>query len=181
MNLRLIAAFFILLFFSETTFAQIKKSNRVAAPIKQELALPNVSPIECDIPAQADMELLKVEVTDVTSYSPGATMTVSALVRNSGQCETGPFNVKIKRIVDYHGTTDHEWVYFRVNSLEPYNGHNVSASDWTIKYSFITHPQDKVHYRFSVEIDPDNQVNEFVENNNSLYRGAEFVFSHSSN
>lgn len=178
MDLRLNLIFLVLLILSISSYAQNKRMIKSPTQVKVDNNILNAG---CDNKPLPDIELLSVAVSDLSSYSSGAIMTVRISLRNSGQCKTNYFKVRIKRIVD-HGntTTDHEWKYFKVQPLEPYNGHNANKSYTGVEYEFVTHPSDKVRYRFSVDVDPEDYVNEFIENNNSMDRVGEFIFQHSN-
>lgn len=178
MDLRVNLIFLVLVILSISSYAQNKRMIKSPAQVKVDK---NVLTAGCDNKPLPDIELLDVAVSKLSSYTSGAIMTVSIGLRNLGQCETGYFQVRIKRIVDRgNTTTDHEWKYFRVQPLEPYNGHNFNKSHTAVEYEFLTHPDDKVQYRFSVDVDPDDFVNEFNESNNSMDRIGAFVFKHSN-
>lgn len=178
MNLRFYLILLILFCFSASSYAQEKKAIKSLSSPKVKLDK-NVVIDECNNKPLPDIVLTGVEVSNVSSWTSGAVMTVNISLRNAGQCKTGNFNIRVKRFVDRgSNTNEHDWKYFRVQPLEPFNGRNSNNSDAIIKYEFVTHPANNVQYRFSVDADPENRVNEFIENNNSLDRVGEFVFKH---
>ena len=109
------------------------------------------------------------------SYEPpGAMKTVFIGIKNTGQCETGPFNVRVKvRKQIGNEEIESDWKIFNLPSLPPDRGHGEGAT--SIEYTFRLDERDNVVYDFNIEADYDHNVNEWLENNNDLFRVGFFV------
>jgi hypothetical protein len=125
-------------------------------------------------PAMPDIVLVGVAISGgpVSKPAPGATFQVTATIENRGQCETGPFKVQISvyaQDMTANKVEDKVVLTKMVQSMQPTRDKNPAyiyvTADYTLGPNFAS------TYDFYASADPENKVNEFIENNNALERG----------
>lgn len=136
--------------------------------------LPEVAaPTNCgNSPALPDIFLEKVFV-DGSLPSQGAkpnqNFSIAAILKNQGQCETGPFMVRIcVDISDTEAGTSETRILgdLPVQSIQPQRG----RKDDYVRVNIVFQTPGNIYsgyYRFYAVADPDNKVPEFDEDDNS--------------
>ncbi len=124
--------------------------------------------------AMPDIVLVRVSVSGGPSskWAPGQTYDITATLENRGQCETGPFRVQISVYAqDMAINKVEERVILNklVQSIQPTRDKNPTYTYVTAAYTLG--PNYSSSYDFYAAVDPDNKVNEFIENNNVIERG----------
>jgi hypothetical protein len=142
--------------------------------IVPEKALPQAAAqTNCaNVAALPDIFLEGIEVTgDVPTKDalPNQNFQVTALVENRGQCETGPFIMRIHAVIEdlTAGTKETQVLCDQlVQSIQPTRQRHPEYIH--VQCRFQT-PGDiySGHYRFFGIADPENKINEFNEENNS--------------
>jgi hypothetical protein len=132
----------------------------------------------CTATAMPDIVLVKLSVVSgpsITKAVPGQTFEISAVLENRGQCETGPFKVQISVYTEDVNNdvnpikTDAVILKKLVQSIQPARDKNPVYTNVTVSYTLS--PNYRMSYMFYATADPDNNVNEFIENNNVIERG----------
>jgi hypothetical protein len=132
----------------------------------------------CTATAMPDIALVKLSVVSgpsITKAAPGQTFEISAVLENRGQCETGPFKVQISVYTEDVNNdvkpiiTDKVILKKLVQSIQPTRDKNPVYTNVTVSYTLS--PNYRTTYMFYATADPDNNVTEFIENNNAIERG----------
>ena len=132
----------------------------------------------CTSTAMPDIVLVRLSVVSgppITKAVPGQTFEISAVLENRGQCETGPFKVQINVYTEDVNNdvkpikTDTVILKKLVQSIQPTRDKNPVYTNVTVSYTLS--PNYRTTYMFYATADPDNNVNEFIENNNAIERG----------
>ena len=125
----------------------------------------------CTATAMPDIVLVKVAVSggQTGKWAPGQTCQVTAVLENRGQCETGSFKVQISvyaQDMTANKVEDKVILTRQVPSMQPTRDKEPSYTRVTADYTLG--PDYKSTYDFYASADPENKVNEFIENNNAI-------------
>ncbi len=130
-------------------------------------------PTNCgNTPALPDIFLEKILVESFLpsqGAKPNQNFTIVAVLRNQGQCETGPFKVRIcATIEDLAARTSETRILgdLPVQSIQPHKG----RKDEYTRVSIVFQTPGDIYsgyYRFYGIADPDDKVPEFDEDDNS--------------
>lgn len=121
--------------------------------------------------AMPDIVLVKVVVSGgpISKPAPGQTYQITAVLENRGQCETGSFKVQISvyaQDMTANKAEDKVILTRLVQSMQPTRDREPSYTRVTADYTLG--PNRKSTYDFYASADPENKVNEFIENNNAI-------------
>lgn len=151
---------------------KINVEQMIVANISQPVVtITHVQP-QCEGNPLPDISVDPIDGGKIGYNAPGSVLTVSLGIKNTGQCETGVFKVRVKVRTHYQGTTESEWKYYTIQSIPPERGNGEGG--YTINHQFQTINADNVEYDFIVEADYDEQINEFREDNNKRYAEGRF-------
>ncbi len=129
----------------------------------------------CNVPAVPDIVLVKMGVAAGPDgkFAPGKTYGITAILENRGQCETGPFRVRISVYAQdtvAGGAEDRVILDQLVQSIQPTRDKSPAYTYVTVNYTLG--PNYSSTYDFMAAADPQDRVKEFIENNNALDRGS---------
>jgi hypothetical protein len=147
--------------------------SRQAVSVNQNPAV-SVQSNCVNAPAMPDIVLVSVEIFNPEKkYAPGKTYPVTAIIENRGQCETGCFRVQISvQVQDMDANRTEERVILNqvVQSIQPIRDRNPAHIEVPTYYTLGGNYNTT--YTFWAVADPEDHVKEFVENNNSIEKGA---------
>jgi len=153
------------------TASQVRVSPQAA---KTKQAPPANLQTNCNVPAVSDIVLVKIAITSGSDskFAPGKTYGITAVLENRGQCETGPFRVRISVYAQdtVVGSAEERVILDRlVQSIQPTRDKTPAYTYVTVNYTLG--PNYSSTYDFMAVADPQDRVKEFIENNNAIDRG----------
>jgi len=149
-----------------------QRAKMSARAVSTPQSAPAIVQTKCvNAPAMPDIVLVKVVISGGPSskWAPGHACQITAILENRGQCETGPFKVQISvyaQDMTVNKVEDKVIQTKLVQSMQPTRDKEPSytrvTADYTLGPNYIS------TYDFYASADPENKVNEFIENNNAI-------------
>lgn len=160
--------------FSFSVFSQprMKLQAKAASASTRQNVPANIQTNCAGAPALPDIVLARLYVNKPPKPVPGATYTVSALLENRGQCETGAFTVQISVYVQVPGRPDVDKMILTktIPSMQPTKDREPAYISVAVDYTLGA--ESTATYNFYASADPENRIHEFIENNNTVERNA---------
>ena len=152
---------------------EVQKVKKITTTIKPV----SVQQVKFEQPVCEGRPLPDIVATGISFFGiarPGEELRIQTGFANRGQCATGPFTVSLEVYVQIQSENYYQRLEVgkvTLHSLAPCREKNCgdgASKGITFKYQLLD--KDYVYYDFTVVADYDNQVEEFIEDNNEIYK-----------